>query len=268
VLDVAVARAALLTPERRAVVTPIAAPATSSTASATALGVHERVSTFSTVLTSNTQRTSNLRIAARTVNGTLVLPGATFSLNSTLGKRTPEKGYQQAPVINGGRLTLDYGGGVSQLATTIYNNVFFAGMQDVHHMTHSFYISRYPEGREATVSYPTVDLVWRNTSPYAVLIQADVTSTVNVSFWSTKVYDVTAEKGPRTNPREPRTVYDPKPTCVPQGANPGFDVVVRRKLYRDGSLVDSRSWRTSYLAEDHVICAPKPDPVPPTAPTD
>jgi vancomycin resistance protein YoaR len=223
--------------------------------------VKEKVSTFSTVLTSNAVRTSNLRIAARTVNGTLVMPGATFSLNQVLGKRTPEKGYQQAPVINGSRLALDYGGGVSQLATTIYNAVFFAGLEDVRHQAHSLYISRYPEGREATVSYPTVDLVWRNDSRYAVLVQADVTSTVNVSFWSTKVYDVVAEKTPRTNPRQPKTVYDYTSTCVAQGANPGFDVTVRRKLYRDGALVKTQSWTTTYRAEDHVVCGPKPSTV-------
>ncbi len=251
-------KAALLTPQRRAVVTPVSAPAAFDTAAATALGVKQKVSTFSTVLTSNQVRTGNLRIAARTVNGTLVLPGETFSLNAVLGRRTPQKGYQQAPVINGGRLTLDYGGGVSQLATTLFNNVFFAGLEDVHHMAHSFYISRYPEGREATVSFPTVDLVWRNNSPYAVLVQADITSTVNVSFWSTKVHDVVAEKGPRTNPRQPKTVYDAGATCVPQVATPGFDVTVRRKLYRDGALVRTQSWTTSYQAEDHVICGPKP----------
>jgi vancomycin resistance protein YoaR len=255
---------ALLGADRRATITPSAAPATLTTEEATALGVKEKVSTFSTNLTSNVPRTNNLRLAAKTVNGTLVLPGATFSLNAVLGKRTPEKGYSQAPVINGGRLMIDYGGGVSQMATTIYNNVFFSGLQDVRHMPHSFYISRYPEGREATVSFPTVDLVWRNDSPYAVLVEASVTKTVNVSFWSTKVYDeVIAEKDPRTNPRQPKTIYDPRPSCVTQEANPGFDVVVRRKVYKGGQLVKTQSWRTSYIAEDKVVCGPKPvDQVP------
>jgi len=254
----AAANAALLAPARTATVVAVVRRPPLTTEKARALGVRERVSTFSTVYPPLADRTNNLRIAARTVNGTLVLPGETFSLNEVLGRRTPEKGYRQAPAIDGGRLVEDFGGGVSQMATTIFNNVFFAGLQDVHHKPHSFYISRYPEGREATVNFPTVDLVWRNDSPHGVLIQASVTSTVNVSFWSTKVWDVKAEKGPRTNYHIPKTVHDPRPGCVPQGANPGFDVVVRRLFYKGRTLVRTQSFSTAYSAEDEVICGPDP----------
>jgi len=257
----AAAKAALLTPERKVVLDSAVAKPKLTTEQAKALGVKERVSTFSTHYPPNVPRTNNLRIAARTVNGTLVPPGQTFSLNQVLGQRTPEKGYAEAPTIMNGRLVMGHGGGVSQMATTIYNNVFFSGLEDVSHTPHSFYISRYPEGREATVNYPNVDLKWRNDSPYAVLIEASVTSTVNVSFWSTKQYDdVISSKSERTNHREPKTVYDPRPNCVSQDANPGFDVVVRRKVIKDGAVVKDQSWRTSYLAEDTVVCGPKPDP--------
>jgi vancomycin resistance protein YoaR len=254
----AAARTALLDPARTATVRTVLRRPALTTEKARALGVKERVSTFSTVYPANADRTTNLRIAARTVNGTLVLPGKTFSLNDVLGRRTPEKGYRAAPVIEGTRLVKDYGGGVSQIATTIFNNVFFAGLEDVRHQPHSFYISRYPEGREATVSFPTVDLVWRNDSPYAVLIEASVTKTVNVSFWSTKVWDIKAEKGPRTNYRPTKRIYDPKPSCVPQGAVAGFDVVVRRLFYKGSTLVRTQTFSTSYAPEDEVICAPEP----------
>jgi hypothetical protein len=88
---------------------------------------------------------------------------------------------------------------------------------------------------------------------------------VNVSFWSTKVWDVKAEKDPRTNYRVPKTVHDPRPGCVPQGANPGFDVVVRRLFYQGKTLVRTQSFRTAYSAEDEVICGPDPaaDEAPP-----
>jgi vancomycin resistance protein YoaR len=264
----AAAREALTGPTRKAVVKPTEREPDLTTEKAKDLGVTERVSTFSTNLTSNAARTENLTIAARTVNGTLVLPGGTFSLNETLGQRTAAKGYNQAPAINAGRLVRDYGGGVSQMATTIFNNVFFAGLQDVYHKPHSFYISRYPEGREATVDWPTVDLKWKNDSPYAVLIQANVSGgKVNVSFWSTKVWDVTSEKGPRTNYRQPKTIYDPSPQCVTQVASPGFDVVVRRLFHRNGKLVRTESFRTTYIAEDKVVCGPKPSasPSPPAS---
>jgi vancomycin resistance protein YoaR len=231
-----------------------------TTAEAHKLGVKERVSTFATILTGDPLRTQNLRVAARTVNGTLVLPGETFSLNGVLGERTRAKGYHQAPAINGGRLVSDVGGGVSQMATTVFNNVFFAGLQDVYHKPHSFYISRYPEGREATVYWPSVDMKWRNDSRYAVLIQAWVDSRVHVSFWSTKTWDITAGKGPRTNYRTPKTVYDSSDGCIAQAPNTGFDVSVTRTFRRPGSsaVVRRQTFSATYIAEDRVVCGPKP----------
>lgn len=244
--------------ERTASVTTTVQEPELTTAEAEKLGVKEQVSTFSTNLTSDSKRTENLRVAARTVNGTLVLPGETFSLNAVLGERTPEKGYNEAPAINNGRLVRDYGGGVSQMATTIFNNVFFAGLEDIYHKPHSFYISRYPEGREATVNWPTVDLKWRNDSPYGVLIQAWVTDTVNVSFWSTKVWDVEAQKSGRSNARTPKTVYDDSDGCVAQEPQSGFDVAVKRIFKQGGRVVKTETFNTRYIAEDKVVCGPKP----------
>jgi vancomycin resistance protein YoaR len=231
-----------------------------TTEEAEKLGVKEQISSFSTIYPYNPGRTENLRIAARTVNGTLVMPGETFSLNNVLGRRTPEKGYNQAPAISGGRLVNDYGGGVSQMATTIFNNVFFAGLEDVYHKPHSFYISRYPEGREATVNYPTVDLKWRNDSKTAVLIKANVTNKVNVTFYGTKTWDIAASRGPRSNFRTPKTVYDDQPGCVAQGANGGFDVTVGRTFRKPGSrtVVKKETFTAVYNAEDEVICGPEP----------
>lgn len=246
-------------PRTAAVATNAVDPAL-TTQEAQALGITERVSTFATNLTDNPLRTDNLRVAARTVNGTLVLPGQIFSLNAVLGERTGAKGYHEAPAISGGRLVSDVGGGVSQMATTIFNNVFFSGMEDVFHKPHSFFISRYPEGREATVDWPTVDLKWRNDSPYGVLIQASVSGgQVHVSFWSTKMWEIKAEKGQRTNFRAPGTVFDPSPGCVAQAPNGGFDVTVRRLFYRGGQLIRTETLHTTYIAEDHVICGPDPN---------
>ncbi|GLY28550.1 VanW family protein [Kineosporia sp. NBRC 101731] len=233
-----------------------------TTAKARKLGVKERISTFSTNLTADAGRTENLRIAARTVNGTVVMPGETFSLNQVLGERTPEKGYHPAPAISGGRLVRDYGGGVSQMATTIFNNVFFAGLEDVYHKPHSFYIARYPEGREATVNWPTVDLRWKNDTPTAVLVEASVGSQVNVSFYGTRYWDVTAGRSERSNHRTPQTVYDDSAGCVSQGASAGFDVSVSRTFRRPGSAQVERTqtFQAVYNAEDRVICGPEPKP--------
>jgi vancomycin resistance protein YoaR len=263
----AVAEAALValpTPARTATVAVVPAEAELTTAEAQALGVKEPVSEFATNLTPDARRSENLTIAATTVNGTLLLPGETFSLNDTLGARTPEKGYNEAPVIESGRLTRDVGGGVSQMATTLFNAMFFAGLEDVEHKPHSFYISRYPEGREATVNYPNVDLKFRNDSPYGVLMETWVgDGQVHARFWSTKVWDeIQAGKSERSNFRAPTTIHDPSPECVSQAPQSGFDVTVTRTFVRGGVAERTEEFFTSYIAEDRVICGPPPAPTP------
>ncbi|GAB3590729.1 VanW family protein [Angustibacter peucedani] len=219
------------------------------------LGIVERVSTFTTAFPFNPPRTSNIRLAASVLDGTVVKPGQTFSLNAALGQRTKEKGYQQAPVINGGRLTRDYGGGISQVSTTLFNAVFFAGLDSVQHKAHSFYISRYPEGREATVSWPDVDQKFRNDSGHGILIKTAVSeSDVTVSFYGTKVWDVEALKSPRTNVKQPRTIHDTDGDCVEQSPSTGFDVTVTRVFKRDGRQVRTEKFFTRYIPEDHVTC--------------
>jgi vancomycin resistance protein YoaR len=252
----------LPTPTRTAMISVVPAEAEVTTAEAQALGVKEPVSEFATNLTPDARRTENLTIAAATVNGTLLLPGQTFSLNDTLGERTPQKGYNEAPVIESGRLTRDVGGGVSQMATTLFNAMFFAGLEDVEHKPHSFYISRYPEGREATVNYPNVDLKFLNDSPYGVLMETWVgDGQVHARFWSTKVWDeIQAGKSARSNYRAPTTIHDPSPECVSQAPQSGFDVTVTRTFVRAGVAERTEEFFTRYIPEDRVICGPPPAP--------
>jgi vancomycin resistance protein YoaR len=124
-----------------------------TTEEANALGIHELVSEFTTYYPCCAPRVSNIQRAAEIMDGTIVRPGQRFSLNEVLGKRTTARGVVEAPQIFNGRLEDAVGGGVSQIATTTYNAAFFAGVQIVTHEPHEFYISRYPMGREATVSW-------------------------------------------------------------------------------------------------------------------
>ncbi|HET7476648.1 MAG TPA: VanW family protein [Dermatophilaceae bacterium] len=229
-----------------------------TTAEAKAWRVTEIVSSFTSVFptgASNAARTHNIGVAIRELNGTLVEPGQQFSLNAELGQRTPAKGYQRAPVIYGGRLSKDYGGGVSQVSTTVYNAAYFAGMRLDEHTPHSFYISRYPEGREATVSWPNVHNKWTNTSGYGILIESWVEgNAVRMRFWGTKIWHIESVKGPRVNYRQPREVVDDSPTCVPQSPQAGFDVTVTRLFQRGGRTVKQDSYTTHYIAEDDVTC--------------
>ena len=249
---------ALTSATRTATVPLVTAPPTVTTATARAWRIREVVSSFTSVFptgATNAARTHNIGVAVRELNGTLVKPGEQFSLNRELGQRTAAKGYRQAPVIYDGRLTRDYGGGVSQVSTTVYNTAYFAGMRLDRHTPHSFYIPRYPEGREATVSWPDVDNAWTNDSGYGVLIQTWVSgNAVQMRFWGTKVWDIHSVKGPRRNITEPRKIVDDGESCVPQSPSPGFDVTVTRLFRRGGVTVKSDSFTTHYIPEDAVTC--------------
>jgi vancomycin resistance protein YoaR len=246
---------ALTSPTRTATVTTAVVQPKLTTAEAEKIKPREIVSTFTTYFPYNPPRTENITIAARTLNGTYVGPGEQFSLNKVLGQRTAAKGYNPAPVINNGRLETDYGGGISQLSTTTFNAAFFSGVRIDQYLAHSFYISRYPEGREATISWPDVDQKWTNDTGYGILIQAFVSNgSVTVTFHGTKVWDIEAVKGPRRNVVQPRTIVDDKPGCVTQTPSTGFDVTVTRIFKKAGKVIRSSTFSTHYIPEDKVTC--------------
>lgn len=247
--------AALTSADRTAKVATTVVQPKLTTAEANKIKPKEMISTFSTQFPYNPPRTENITIAARTLNGTYVAPGETFSLNGKLGQRTAAKGYNSAPVIINGRLTKDYGGGISQLSTTLFNAIFFSGAKIEEHHPHSFYISRYPEGREATISWPDVDNRFTNDTGYGILIQAGVSgNSVTVSFYGTKVWDIEAVKGPRRNVVQPKNIVDNKKGCVTQTPTPGFDVTVTRIFKKGGKQVKSSQFNTHYIPEDKVTC--------------
>nr|WP_272955434.1 VanW family protein [Pedococcus badiiscoriae] len=246
---------AMTDPARTATVTTTVVQPKLTTAAAEKIKPREVISTFTTNFPHNPPRTTNITIAARTLNGTYVGPGEQFSLNGTLGERTPAKGYASAPVIEDGRLTKGYGGGVSQVSTTTFNAAFFAGVRIDHYLPHSFYISRYPEGREATVSWPDVDQKWTNDTGFGILIQASVSAnSITVTFHGTKVWDIESVKGPRRNVVQPKTIVDNRPGCVPQSPSVGFDVTVARVFKKAGTTVRTSTFSTHYIPEDQVTC--------------
>ncbi|EKA62812.1 von Willebrand factor A [Janibacter hoylei PVAS-1] len=217
----------------------------------------EELSTFTTYLPdAGGVRTNNIKIAARQLDGAYVAPGETFSLNQQLGQRTAAKGYQKAGVISGGRLTNDYGGGISQLSTTLFNAVFFSGAKIEEFHPHSFYISRYPEGREATISWPDVDNRFTNDTGAGILISASVSGNeVTVTFHGRKKYDeIKATKSARKNITPPKTITDNTKGCVPQSPAPGFSVDIGRQFIKDGKTVKSSSFTTRYIPQDDVTC--------------
>lgn len=119
-----------------------------------------------------TSRVNNIHLLLGQLNNTFVRPGGVFSFNKTIGPRTAEKGYEEAPAIIGGKLLPSLGGGVCQVGTTLFNSVFFSGLEVVERHNHSFYISHYPDGRDATVSWDGPDLKFKNDTNSWVMIKA------------------------------------------------------------------------------------------------
>lgn len=216
----------------------------------------EQISTFTTYLPDNPVRTGNIKIAVRDLDGAYVAPGESFSLNQRLGQRTAAKGYSKAGVIYGGRLTNDYGGGISQLSTTLFNAVFFSGAKIEEFHPHSFYISRYPEGREATISWPNVDNRFTNDTGAGILISAAVNGNeLTVSFDGRKKYDeVKAAKSARRNITQPKTIRDDSKDCVAQSPNVGFSVDITRTFIKGGRTVKTSTFTTTYSPQDSVTC--------------
>lgn len=121
----------------------------------------------------NTNRASNIALAAKTINGTILLPGETFSYNGTLGNTTKEKGYKEGGAYVGGRVVQAYGGGICQVSTTLYNAVLYANLEIVERYNHSYSVSYVPAGRDATVSYGGKDFKFKNTRKYPIKIVAN-----------------------------------------------------------------------------------------------
>ncbi|MFE9480670.1 VanW family protein [Streptomyces spororaveus] len=226
------------------------------------LGIKEKVSSFTVEFPAAPYRTTNIGRAVELINGSVVMPGQEWSFNRTVGERTPENGFVDGIMINDGQFVKSPGGGVSAVATTMYNAAFFAGVKPVEHGAHSFYIERYPEGREATVAWGTLDLRWVNDSGHPLYVQASSTDTsLTISLLGTKKYDeIRATKGPRTNITPPGKRTGSGDTCEVQTPLEGFDVTVGRTFVQGGKEVRHEDFKTHYTPRDEVTCTPEGAP--------
>lgn len=259
------AEAVLKTDGRTGTVSVSSRPAAFTTEQAKALGVKEVTGKFTTYFPGSAYRYNNIGKAAKLINGTFLKPGETFSMNKTLGKRTKEAGWMAGGAIDGGKIVERLGGGISQATTTTFNAIFFAGLEDIYHKPHSLYFSRYPVGREATLDWVSVDMKFRNDSPYGVVLQAWITGrpggqgSVTVQVWSTKRYTIKTTTPVRSNYRAPgATVYDESKDCTPQNAMSGFDVKFDRLFYQGKKLVKREPFSWRYNSLTPVVCGSKP----------
>lgn len=208
---------------------------------------------------SNSARTHNIQVGLSRINGMVVQPGQQFSLLSALGPIDASGGYVQAPTISGGVEKLGNGGGLSQVSTTLYNATFFAGLKEDAHKAHSFWISRYPMGREATLTVPMTDNKWTNDSGAPLLIQAGIEgASVVIRLYGTPAFTVASTTSQPFDVIPPKTRYISTPGCIAQPPVNGFKVTVTRVVKdKSGKVVKNESLTTQYGVADRVVCTGK-----------
>jgi vancomycin resistance protein YoaR len=221
------------------------------------MGIRTLLGTFTQEFDEAEYRTINVGRSAELLNGTLLAPGEVFSMNSTIKQRTPENGYVEGIVIGpGGLLAMSYGGGVSITTAATWGAAFFAGLEPIEQQAHTIWIDRYTPGLEATVSWGSLDLRFRNTTASSILISAKANETsVTVSIWGTPVYDeITAIFGEREVFSDFSVIEQSGEGCVPQEGQPGFRITVTRDFWLDDAVVKSEDFVTTYQPSTEVTC--------------
>jgi len=234
------------------------------------MGIHGVVSSYTTEYGGIPNRIHNVQLVAHLIDGTLISPGSTFSFNQTTGARTADKGFLEAPVIVNGELTTGLGGGVCQVSTTVFNAAFEGGLKITERVNHALYISHYPQGRDATVDYPSVDLKFVNDTGNWLLLRTFVgSSSLTVNLYGTPVHrEVESTTAPLvTTGAIPvqKTVdpsLEPGDTVIDDPGVPPMSTSVTRDVYAPGGkLLYHDTWYSSYRAEPKLVrVGPKATP--------
>ena len=231
-----------------------------STQKAKALGIREQLASYTTQMgESSSNRIHNVHLMADFIDGTLIEPGETFSFNDVVGERTAERGFLEGQMIIGSLVLPSIGGGVCQTATTLFNDAFEIGLPILERTNHNLYLSHYPIGRDATVSWGGPDFKFRNDLKHGILIKTSYTdSTLTFTFYGTSEHRrVVAHTSPQVNWRGPSMNYAVDPNA-PRGSvkvvagtgEQGFDVSVDRKVYTAaGKLLRSDTFRSHYIPD-------------------
>ncbi len=233
-----------------------------STSDAEAMQIRGLVASYQTFYGGEPNRIHNVQLVAHLVDGHVIAPGATFSFNQATGARTAAKGFKEAPVIINGELQTGLGGGVCQVSTTVFNAAYEAGLPIVSRTNHALYISHYPQGRDATVNYPDVDLKFTNDTGHWLLLRTWVgSSSLTVALYGTPVHRrVVSDVAPlvTTGPVPTKRVSDPDlyvgQQSVEETGSPPRKTSVHRLVYdASGKLLYDTVFYSSYVGEPTVI---------------
>ena len=232
-----------------------------STAQAEALGVRGLVSTFTTRHPCCEKRVHNIHRIADLLDGQVVLPGQTVSVNALVGPRTQKRGFVPAPTIEEGEMVDSIGGGISQFATTFFNALFHGGYDIIERQPHTYWFPRYPMGHEATLSWPKPDIIFKNDTAAGLLIKTSYTdTTITVRLYGDNGgRKVRAEVSGRQNvvpaPLEiiPNPHVPPDEEKVKEPGSIGWSVIVSRIVtFADGTKKEERR-RVTYKSRPRRI---------------
>lgn len=257
----ALLRAATRRTNRVAQLAVVRATPERTTREALAMGIDRRMASYKTYNSGTADRITNLRLGVQELDGTLVQPGGTFSLNEAIGERTAERGFRSAPVIIGTEFAEEVGGGTSQIATTAFNAAWEAGLRITERNPHSLYISRYQLGRDATVYWPSLDLKFVNDTKSWVLVKGFAESDgISIAIFGGEDRRVESSSGTFTvTGRAPiKRVKDPtlakgKTVVEEKGSAPSRTSVTRTVYGADGKVIREETWNTSYKGEKRIV---------------
>ena len=218
------------------------------------------LSTFSTRYdASNTNRTTNLRLASDKINSMVIMPGETFSYNKTVGERTIAAGYKEAAVYENGQVVDGLGGGICQISSTLYNSVLYANLEVVERTNHMFLTSYVDGGRDATVSYGSLDFRFKNNYPIKIVssVQGGVATTQIYGLKQEDDYEVEiSQRRVRTIPFTTQYVSKPgyRSGSLVQGGVNGSVYEAYKTLKKNGAVVSSELISTDvYSAKAKMI---------------
>jgi vancomycin resistance protein YoaR len=264
--------ALLSTTNRRAELKVTSVTPERTTRDAKAMGITGLVGAYQTFYGGVPNRIHNVQLVAHLIDDHYIAPGAEFSFNDTTGERNEDQGFLEAPVIINGELENGLGGGVCQVSTTTFNAAYEAGLSITERTNHALYISHYPQGRDATVNYPDLDLKFVNDTEHWLWLRTFVTSSsLTVALYGTpQNRRVESEGSPLVETGAPtvKRIQDPNmlvgQTALEESGQPSRSTSVRRRVYdSSGELMYDHTWYSSYRSEPRVIrYGTKPLPVP------
>lgn len=188
-------------------------------------------------------RTTNLRLACQAIDGTVLQPGETFSFNGTVGERTAEKGYQEGVIYISGDSKPALGGGICQVASTIYYCAMYADLEIVHREPHMFFVSYVPGGLDATVYWGSVDFQFKNSTNFPLRIDASVSGgRVNIALVGTDENHYTVKIESTKVATEPFETITKEGSGDSQSGYTGYTYEIVRYVYdSDGNLIRTDS---------------------------